>query len=236
MTQFPQNVGRSACPPRWQAGITWAGRGGSARNSHREAFSLVEMLVVMAVMSILVVMSYSAVSSFRSTVLSTSGNQLADYATMARQNSIAKNAYTAIVIKTSGTSACSAYCLLQLVRNDDGTFGTWTQLTPWKYLPGATIFETGTSNDTFMAGASLQASFPPIAGVLNFQGAPFAGSTSYQIYQPDGTLMGGQPLRLRLVHGTADSVNVPAVTTVIGANYYDLVFVANSGVVQIERP
>ena len=201
-----------------------------------DGFSLVEMLLVMAVMSILLVLSYSSFSVFRSTLLASSGNQVADFATMARQNSIAKNAYTAIVIKTSGTSACSAYCLLQLVRNDDGSFGQWKALTPWKYLPGATIFEIGASKDTFMAGGNLQVPpFPSMAGALVFQGAPWTGSTSYQIYQPDGTLMGGQAVRLRLVQGTADA-SVPAVTTSVGPNYYDLVFVANSGTVEIERP
>lgn len=211
------------------------------RTSHRQAFTLVETLMILAVISVLAVATFAPFGSLRSTSLSSAGNQIVDFVTMARQNSISKNAYTAIVIQKSGSSAFNAHCLMQLLKNDDGSYGSWTMLTPWKFLPGGVIFEPTTPTTDFLSTSTVPAyNSPPYPsspfGSLTFQGSQFTGSTAYQIYQPDGTLMGGQPLRLRMVQGTADNVNNPANTTVIGTDYYDLVFVANSGIAIIQRP
>jgi prepilin-type N-terminal cleavage/methylation domain-containing protein len=193
----------------------------------RRAFSLVEMLTVLAIMSILTVLTMSSVSSLRSTALTASGNQMVDVLAMARQNSISRNSDTAIVIKSEGVGAYRAYCLLEATRQDDGSLGTWTTLTPWRYLGQGVVFESGQSGDTFTTTLpslpkSLPTSFP-----FQGQSIDLTSTTVYQCYQPDGTLLGGQnpPIRLRL-------------TEVAGpqANYYDLVFVSNTGVTKIERP
>src|ERR1700690_1784396 len=91
----------------------------------KQAFSLVEMLMVLAIMSALAVFTMSSVSSLRSTALSSSGNHMVDVFAMARQNSISKNDYTAIVILAQGASAYRAYCLMEWVRPDDGSLGQW---------------------------------------------------------------------------------------------------------------
>jgi prepilin-type N-terminal cleavage/methylation domain-containing protein len=219
------------------------------RPRYKRAFSLVEMLTVLVIMSILTALAFSF-STLRSTSISLAGNEMADVFAMARQNSISKSAYTAIVIKTQGTGACSAYCLLQLTRQDDGTFGSWTALTPWKYLAQGVVFENNQpSTDTFMTtSSSLPKSLP---SNFNFQGGIIdltaAGVGTVQCYQPDGTLEAdpaltpGQALKLRVVEGVVSPLSGVLTyqgQTVSGneVSYYDLVFVANTGVTKIVRP
>jgi hypothetical protein len=172
---------------------------------------------------------------------------MVDVFAMARQNSIAKNDYTAVVIATQGVGACHAYCLLELTRGDDGTFGTWTVLTPWRYLGNGVVFENtpGTAAlDTFMQTSvvaslpqALPTSFPFQGQLINLNSS---ATVAVQCYQSDGTLVGGQPLRLRLVEGAVNSSGNLTYqgSKVSGAqvSYYDLVFVANTGVSKIERP
>jgi hypothetical protein len=216
---------------------------------------LVELLTVMAIMSVLAVLAVSSISSLRATSLSASGNQLVDVFAMARQNSISKNDYTAVVILTTGTSACSAYSLIELPSQVDGTRGaSWTELTPWRYLPTGVVFESSQANDTFMANTLNTATQPPMlplslsAGFPS--GYPFQGSSIdltapgvvVQCFQPDGTLIwpltgaqASQPLVLRLIEGTADPTTGKT-TNNSGPDYYDLYFLANTGTTKIGRP
>jgi prepilin-type N-terminal cleavage/methylation domain-containing protein len=208
-------------------------------------FSLVEMLVVLTIMGILSALTVSSISSLRSTVLSATGNQLVDVFAMARQNSLTKNGFTAVVVRAQGTGACSAYCLLQLVRQDDGTFGSWTELSPWRYLPAGVVFENNqTTIDTFMLTAPALPS--PLPTSYLFQGSPIdltAAGTVVQCYQPDGTLINtlsnGHALQLRLIEGKADTTGSVTYSgaTVAGAqvSYYDLFFIANTGITKIGR-
>lgn len=181
-------------------------------------------------MSILTVLSMSSISTLWSSSLTSSGNQLVDMVAMARQNSISKNAYTAVVIKSQGTGAYSAYCLLQSTPQDDGTFGAWTAITPWHFLGRGITFDSG-SNDTFAAAnGTLPA---PLPTSFSFQGQSIdlTSTSVYQCYQPDGTLT-SQPTTTRMVLRLIRNAN-PSASTV---NYYDLVFVANTGMAKIERP
>ena len=202
-----------------------------------------EILTVLGIMSVLAVFAMSSTSALRSTALTSSGNQMADVFAMARQNSISKSDYTAVVILSQGTSAYSAYCLLELVPQDDGTFGSWTQLTPWHHLAQGTVFEpsTGSSNpanDTFIStSVALPSTFPALPTTFPFQGQQVNLSTSavFQYFQPDGTLNNQPPagLVLRMVEG---NVNSGGALTYQGSSYYDLIFVSNTGIVKIRRP
>ncbi len=221
---------------------------------------MVELLVVLTITGILSVLAVSSVSSLRSTALSASGNQLVDVFAMARQNSISKNDFTAVVILTSGTAASSAYCLIELPPNSaDGSRGSdWVQLSPWKYLPKGVVFEKGLTPDpdTFVtppATAPTTATMPAIWSSLvslpsspstlltnfPFQGSQInltsAGNAVVQCFQPDGTIKGGQPLTLRLIQGTADSSGASSAIG-SGNEYYDVYFVSNTGTTKIGRP
>jgi prepilin-type N-terminal cleavage/methylation domain-containing protein len=211
-------------------------------------FTLVELLVVIAIIGILSAVTLSSFSSLRSTTLSATGNQLVSVFAMARQNSISKSDFTAVVIRTLGTGACSAYSLLELTRQEDGSFGSWTELTPWRYLPKGVVFD---NKQTFMANSvdAQQWSLPGLPASYPFQGSTVdLTDASYvvQCYQPDGTLMvpaslpTGKGIVLRVMEGSAD----PSSGTVTyqgptsgGAqvSYYDLDFIANTGTTKVSR-
>jgi len=196
-------------------------------------------------MGILSALTVSSFSSLRGTSLTAAGNQMADVFAMTRQNSITHNDFTAVVIRTQGVGVCSAYCVLELARGDDGTFGSWTQLRPWKYLPPGVVFETGQGSvDTFMSSSQTSATLPlALPTSFPFQGSSIdlsGGGDVVQCYQPDGTLVGGVPLRLRLVQGTADpsSGNVTYSGKLVSGtevSYYDIYFIANTGATKIGR-
>ena len=207
-------------------------------------FSLVEMLVVLTIMGVLSALTVSSFGVLRSTSLAAAGNNIVDVFAMARQNSIAKNNFTAVVIQTQGTGALASYCVLDLTRDANGNFGAWTQVSPWRYLPRGVVFENNQSSiDTYM-NQSLVSSTLPSALPTSF---PFQGSqvdltsSSYvvQCYQPDGTLVGGQQLRLRLIEGSSDlSGNISyqgMKSSGSQVSYYDVYFVANTGLTKIAR-
>jgi prepilin-type N-terminal cleavage/methylation domain-containing protein len=211
--------------------------------SPSRGFSLVEILTVVAIMSVLAFAAVSSVSSLKSTALTSSGNQMVDVFAMARQNSISKNDYTAVAIMSQGQFAYRAYCLLELAVQDDGTFGSWTPVTAWRYLPAGTVFEpvdgsANTANDTFFSDSpTLPSTFPALPATYSFQGQQInlGTSTVIQYYQPDGTLS-TQPaggLILRMVEG---QINSGGAVVYQGASYYDLVFVSNTGIAKIRRP
>ena len=84
----------------------------------------------MAILSALAGLTVGSLSPVRANALTTGGNQLADVLTLARQNSLAHHAFTAVVIKSSGDARYSSFCLFELTRNDDGTFAAWKMTRP----------------------------------------------------------------------------------------------------------
>ncbi len=202
------------------------------------AFSLVELLVVVAIISVLTGLSVSSLNLWRAQALTSSGNRMADLVALARQNSVGKNTYTAIAIKTQNESAYSAVCLLEYVRSDDGSSGQWKMFTPWTTLKDGVVFTSDASNTFLNSSGTLPDNFP---AQIPYRGqSANVSSMAVQVYQPDGTLSAGQMLRLRLVEGVASaSGNAVTLTHPAAsgqpANYYDIVVVRDSGQVKVER-
>ena len=86
----------------------------------------------MAILSALAGLTVGSLSPVKANALTAGGNQITDLLTSARQNSISRHAFTAVVIKSAGNARYSAYCLFELTRNDDGDFATWKMLAPWR--------------------------------------------------------------------------------------------------------
>lgn len=203
------------------------------------AFSLVEILVVIAMMSVLLGLGVSTINVWKSETLSAAGNRFADCVAMARQNSLSKNAYTAVVIKTQGDGAYAAFCLMELVRPDDNSSGTWKMLTPWNTLKEGVVFAPMSSTDSFLAATGNLPADLPTGITYRGQAVNFTTAAVAQVFQPDGTLSAGQMLRLRLAEGSAnktEGISLTRPTTEgVPANYYDIVFVRDSGQIKIER-
>ena len=95
----------------------------------------------MAIISALAGLTVGSLSPVKANALTAGGNQIADLLTSARQNSLARHAFTAVVIKTTGQARYSAFCLFELTRNDDGTFSQWKMAAPWRLLPEGIRFD-----------------------------------------------------------------------------------------------
>jgi prepilin-type N-terminal cleavage/methylation domain-containing protein len=211
---------------------------------HRQAYSLIELLAVMAIISALAGLTVGSLSPAKANALTAGGNQIADLLTSARQNSLARHAFTAVIIKTTGQARYSAFCLFELTRNDDGTFSEWKMAAPWRLLPEGICFHRETSDFLLPANSvtSVQGTDLPTTGV-NFRGAPvdLTSKTDFgvQIFDPTGALIGGKVLRLRLVEGAEDSgsgiVYTGQKNGTEPANYYDIVVIRETGQTKVER-
>ena len=135
----------------------------SRLHAARRGYSLIELLAVMAILSALAGLTVGSLSPVRANALTAGGNQIADLLASARQNSISRHAFTAVVIKSTGDARYSACCLFELTRNDNGAFGAWTMLAPWRSLPEGVRFDPDA---------------PVVAPVVNFLSNPKPSSPS----------------------------------------------------------
>jgi prepilin-type N-terminal cleavage/methylation domain-containing protein len=216
----------------------------SRLTADRRAYSLIELLAVMAILSALAGLTVGSLSPVKANALTAGGNQIADLLTSARQNSLSRHAFTAVVIKSTGSARYSAVCLFELTRNDDGEFSDWKMISPWRTLPEGIRFQKDDSDFLLAANCVTSAQGKDLPTSVNFRGT-FVDLTSkpdfrVQIFEPSGALIGGKVLRLRLVEGAEDTG--PVIMLYTGqmngtepANYYDIVVVRETGQVKVER-
>ena len=208
----------------------------------RRAYSLIELLAVMAILSALAGLTVGSLSPVKANALTAGGNQIADLLTSARQNSLSRHAFTAVVIKSTGVARYSAFCLFELTREDNGTFSGWKMATPWRVLPDGIRFDP----DAFSGPAanfvdmSAPPSTPSPLPAIPFRGAALnLSDVAFQIFAPDGTLTKGTPVRLRLIEGAEDGATGILRTGLQSAgqplNYYDIVVVRETGQAKAER-
>jgi prepilin-type N-terminal cleavage/methylation domain-containing protein len=212
----------------------------------RSAFSLIELLSVIAIMSIVAGISVSSLVFSSSVNLTAEGNNISDTIAFARQNSISQDSFTAIVVQTNGAGSYTIYCLMQLKRDTStGSFAssTWQQLTAWRHLENGVVFDPSASvpGSANFFGASGSLMGAPTN--LSYQGVPMVlpNSGTLQVFRPDGTMTMNQTIRLRLVRGSWNSPQgtVSYQGTLNGsvpANYYDVLFLQNAGQTKIIRP
>ncbi len=196
----------------------------------------------MAILSALAGLTVGSLSPVKANALTAGGNQIADLLTLARQNSLSRHAFTAVIIKSTGDARYSAFCLFELTRNDDGTFSNWTLTAPWKQLPDGIRFDPRTfPGPANFVDMSTPPSTPSALPPIQFRGSALSVSTdaAYQIYAPDGTLTKGAPIRLRLIEGAEDGGSGIIHTGLQNGgqplNYYDIVVVRETGQAKVER-
>lgn len=201
------------------------------RACSRKAFSLAELLVVMALMTLLAGMIAPAMNLAKSRNLNIAGNHVADLVQQARQNSMAKNVMTALVFVNNSANPDwngRLVVLLELSGN------TWKPVTRWMQLPAGVTVD-------FSESASFFASTPNIAPSPTLP--PYERNTiaiaqcGYQIFAPGGRLLTTgitnptSPL-LRLVEGSNDGQQVVKQNS---GNYYDIVINRFTGIPKIDR-
>jgi len=205
-----------------------------------------ELRSVIAIMSIVVGIMVSSMSFSHSVSLTANGNTIADTVDQARQNSISQDAFTAIVVQTSGTGSYTYYCLMGLKRDPaTGSFAnsTWQQLTAWRHLDNGVVFDPSASVSGSANFLGASSSLMGAQASLLYQGQPvdLTHSVIFQVFRPDGTMTLAQPLRLRLVRGTWNSsqaaVSYQGSSTGNGpANYYDVLVLQDTGRTKVVRP
>jgi prepilin-type N-terminal cleavage/methylation domain-containing protein len=209
----------------------------------RRAYSLIELLAVMAIISALAGLTVGSLSPVKANALTAGGNQIADLLASARQNSLSRHAFTAVIIKTSDDARYSAFCLFELTRNDDGSFSAWKMAAPWRLLPDGIRFDprTVTGPANFLDLNSLPSTPLSLPSPIQFRGSPVALGTgaAYQIFAPDGTLTKGNPVRLRLVEAGEDTGSGLVYTGQQSGgqplNYYDIIVIGETGQPKVER-
>jgi len=213
--------------------------------SNRHGFSLIEMMVVMSIIVTVVIATFSGLfgigGGFK---LNGSGNRVSNLAMLARQNSLAKNALTALVmIGSSGTEGdYRAFRLFELVPRTDGqplTSNDWTPLGAWEITPDGVVADacSFTSNSTPSTPPLPQMTYHDTVAnrdsvVANYQ---------YVIFFPNGGLTGTASPSVRLVQGyRSPGAQVTTYTAAkangTAADYYQINVLAANGRVKIDRP
>lgn len=188
-----------------------------ARTSRRiRAFSLVELLVVVAVLSLL--MGLSAPGLFRSAGITNAGNQIVDLTALARQMAVSRNVLTALVFAQPIPDVKGrAVGLLEY-----GPDREWKSVGGWTILPES-VYATNSSGHPL----------PAVTGTprITFRGNDVTLDNTLVFY-PDG--------RMRQSSTPTATVRVVASTDAAAAdsasNYYDIVLNRDNSGCQVIRP
>jgi prepilin-type N-terminal cleavage/methylation domain-containing protein len=214
-------------------------------------FSLVELLTVITIISLLTSLLLLGHGSFVGGVgLLGAGDKTSDLFAFARQEAIAKNTMTAVVLVTSpstGTGAYRAFSIWELslpVSGGAPDSTDWHQTSRWQTLPSGIVVDSSASASSFLQSSTVSPALPTInylGTILN----PSSGTDcAVQYFMPSGRLdwsSATETCQLRLVegfyNGAATSYQHPSQTNPAQpANYVSYIFSTATGEPKIVRP
>jgi prepilin-type N-terminal cleavage/methylation domain-containing protein len=205
---------------------------GKNQKSKTTAFSLVELLVVVAIIAILMGILGLSIQGMRTSSLQTAAAQVASGLSLARQLAIAKNTMATFVIATNTGPGLPdepfrAWAVAYWDKTNNSGNGAWVLEKDWEKLPEGTVFAqiicNGYNRTTLNSWNNLSIGTPSAPGSANFnQGANtnfrmLAGSTNINLtpqptitfnntgeYEERGVLGGGL-FAIRLAEGSSTS-------------------------------
>ena len=214
------------------------------------AFSLVEMLMVLTIISVLSSLCALGMRALMGkTGLTGAGDRVSGLFAFARQEAIAHNTMTAVVLVTSpstGSGAFRSFSVWELFLPTTGgapTTSNWQQASKWQTLPSGIVVNSSVAASSFLNCASVTPALPTI----NYLGTslnPSGGSDCVaQYFMPSGRLNAPptDPCTLQLVEGLYNGSNTilqhasPSSPT-LPANYVSYVFSTATGEPKIVRP
>jgi len=210
------------------------------------AFSLIELLTVIAIMGLMVGLAAPALRSITSSgELSGGGYKADNIFAGARQNSISKGVLTAVVVLTSPDAAGEAdptawrtLVAFELAPKADGSppaTTDWKQVSKWEKLPQGIIIDNDATNSKFLLAPST--TITPALPSLVYKGKTYGTNDyTYQVFLPSGRLRSPpSPCNLSLAEGFYTGTT-PRFTTASKANYFNFIFNDATGETKISRP
>lgn len=200
----------------------------------RSGFSLLELLTVIAMMAVLTTLIAPAFNSLgKSNLLDAEGNRFVNLVNYAGQNSISKNAMTALIViapETPGAYKASALFEYTPEALD------WKQLSPWETVKDGVVLDPATFSTFSDSGTQPQPAFP----VLRYRGAA-VNSYKYLIFLPNRSLLQNTSAQLKLAEGNfPPGASLPTYTHRASdgtpANYYGVTVLGPTGRPKIDRP
>jgi prepilin-type N-terminal cleavage/methylation domain-containing protein len=194
--------------------------------ANKSAFSLVELLVVVAVIGMVTALSVGGLSARNAASLRNAGAVAGGVADAARQMALSSRVRTALAVAITGPDA---YRALAVLKCDPG--GQWVPATKWTRLPENIIFDS-TDSDFFTAAASS------VTNAIQISGTTLSAGTGFKAQGvcKDGTLEGQAiPMKLRLREGfyTNGAHTFTAGTT---NRFFDIVLIPTGGRVKYVQP
>lgn len=182
-------------------------------------FSLIELLTVVAIMSVVMGLSAQAImGSFRSSGITSAGNQIVDMVAVARQIATSKNVLTAVVFAPE----------IQDVKGRALRMMEYGPDRSWREIGGWTVLPESAYATNFSAQASPAAAAMP---QMTFRGKTFAPDNAL-IFYPDGRLHQATTPKVKVrVVGSQDAGAANS-----AANYYDIVLNRDNSAYQVFRP
>ncbi len=210
----------------------------TAASLKTKAFSLIELLVCIALISTLMTLAIPSLTVGTAASVGTGGSRLVTALTLARQEAMAKNLITAFVVETNpsrGSGKC-AFAIFELPPRSDGSMPSkedWQQATRWQFLPTNIVIDQCSFVDS---SVSTLPAFPS----FSVGGTPLS-TYKYLLFYSNGGVSGDTVSVIRLVEGSwpkgaSKPVYMHPGTDGSPANFFNISVLAATGKVIIDRP
>jgi len=156
----------------------------------------VELLVVITVMGLLASLGVLALKPLTSSQnLNSASDKVAGLLAFAREEAIAKNTLTALVLITSPTQGAASYRTFSVwelalpVGGGAPTSANWLQSTKWQSLPYGTVVDSGSpTSNNFQTPITVTPALPATIPYLGSSLSTSSSSVAAQYFLPSGQL------------------------------------------------